>query len=108
MIKNIEKIHIVKRNKVLHGLQFIEKCCREVKYVDKVIIFGSAVRDDCTEESDIDICLFTDYTCKNRGYFKIRSSLCDTMNDNCDILEFSLCDSRFQKIMLETGVIVYE
>ncbi len=50
MIKNIEKIHIVKRNKVLHGLQFIEKCCREVKYVDKVIIFGSAVLDDCTEE----------------------------------------------------------
>ncbi len=48
--KNIEKINPIKRAKVEKGFDFIEECNAQYgKIIDKVIIFGSAVTDSCTE-----------------------------------------------------------
>ena len=108
MIKNIDKIHPLKRDKVLRGMEFISQCCKNANYVDKVIVFGSSVRDDCTDESDIDILLFTEYTCANRGYFNIRSTIMDIIDDKCDIFESDLCNDTFIQRVIATGVVVFE
>ncbi len=53
MIKNLDKINVIKREQVLgivNGLCLMEE-------VDKIVIFGSAIRDDCREDSDLDIAI---------------------------------------------------
>lgn len=45
MIKNIEKINKIKRAKVEKIAKYIKKTDTE-NIIDKVIVFGSSVRDD--------------------------------------------------------------
>ena len=108
MIINIEKINPIKRDKIIKCLEHIDLCNRHKKMVDKVLIFGSSVRNDCTEESDIDICLFTDYSCKDRDYFNLYRKIARKADDICDIFVFKKVSEKFQRHLLNTGVFVYE
>ncbi len=80
----------------------------KTNYIDKVLIFCSSVRDDCTEESDIDILLFTEYTCEDSGYFYIRSNIGYIIDEICDIFSVSLCNETFIQKVVATGVVAYE
>ena len=53
MIKNLNMINPLKRDILNSILSEIDG----YKYVDKIIIFGSSTRDDCTKASDIDIAI---------------------------------------------------
>lgn len=106
MIKNIDKINIIKRDKVKRGLEYIEKNSKGL--IDKIFIFGSAVTDDCTEESDIDICFNTTYDCTNRDFFYLYGTLPLEMNDLCDIIILDKADEKLKKEILTKGVEVYE
>lgn len=50
---NLDKINVVKRG-------ILEEILRQVdgyEYLEKMVVFGSSTRDDCREDSDIDIAL---------------------------------------------------
>lgn len=75
--------------------------------IDRVIIFGSAISEDCTENSDIDICIDTKYDTKNETYFNVSGRLPDVMEDLCDILKYNRLNPRFKEVV-DKGVVVYE
>lgn len=108
MIANLEKINPIKREKILNCINFIDSCNQKKEMIEKLIIFGSAVRSDCTEESDIDMCLFTDFTCKDRDYFNVYRKIARKADDPCDIVIFKKISSKFRDHILQTGVVVYE
>lgn len=108
MIINLDKINPIKKEKIVNCMNFIDDCNQKKEMIDKVIIFGSSVRADCTEESDIDMCLFTDYTCKDRDYFNVYSKIARKADDPCDIFVFKKISDKFKKHILQTGVVVYE
>lgn len=71
MIKNLDLINECKKSS-------IEKACNHVKefpFVKSMIIFGSSVRDDCTEESDVDICLKILSDVNGLDYYKMSGPL---------------------------------
>lgn len=53
MIMNIEKISPLKRELVRR----ISQKASENEYVERLMIFGSSIRDNCRKDSDIDICI---------------------------------------------------
>ena len=107
--KNIERINPIKRAKVEKGLGFVEECISSYgQVIDKVIIFGSAVTDSCTEESDIDVCLVSDYTASNDGFFKVYGGLARAMGDSCDVLSYRNMGKTLRGEVAEKGVTVYE
>lgn len=107
MIKNLDKINSIKRNKIERGLLFLEKNNND-NIIEKVIVFGSSVTDYCTEESDIDICLFTDKNTSNKVFFNIYGNLPLIIDDLCDIVIFNKIDKRLQQEILSKGVVVYK
>ena len=108
MIFNLEKIHPLKREKLLHGLQFVEEFNKNNNNIDKIIVFGSAIRDDCTEDSDIDICFFSKlsiYNIELNTFFGEFPFRCDNV---CDIIPFNMIKSSLKDHILNNGVVVYE
>ena len=105
---NIERINPIKRAKVEKGIDLIEKCNAKEKVVDKMIIFGSATRNECTEESDIDVCLVSDYSTTNNVYCEVFGGLEIAMDDLVDVLNFKRMGDKLRNEVLKNGVIVYE
>lgn len=106
-IKNLEKINLCKRGKVQKGMLFIDEMNKKEPVIDRVIIFGSAIREDCTEDSDIDVCIDTKYDTHNSTYFNASGRLSDVMDDLCDILKYNRLNQNFKRIV-DQGVVVYE
>jgi predicted nucleotidyltransferase len=52
-IKNLDKINPIKRDLIYTILSKIEGS----KFLKRIVIFGSSIRDDCRQESDIDIAI---------------------------------------------------
>jgi len=48
-----------------HIIPLIIDAAKKCKRIKKIILFGSSIREDCTEDSDIDIAVFGDLT-KNK------------------------------------------
>ena len=107
MIKNLDKINILKREKLKRGLEFIEQN-NSHGIINKIVVFGSAVREDCTEDSDIDMCIFSDFTTKNNEYLFLRGRFPMIIDDICDIFRYADITEKYQKIINERGVVVYE
>ena len=107
MVRNLDRINPLKREKVRQGLQFVEDNNIETPVIDKIVIFGSSISQDCTEDSDIDLCIFSKYECNNAAYFRIRGRLARVINDKCDILKYDRLNDRF-KAVVNKGVTVYE
>ena len=73
-----------------------------------MIIFCNSVTDDSTEESDIDVCLVSDYTTDNNAYFRIHGGLDRVMDDVVDIFNFQRIGGKLKNEILKKGVVVYE
>lgn len=107
-IKNLEKINRIKRSLVEQIISEISKN----EYVTRVIIFGSAIRDDCEETSDIDIdiewkeeCYDTDCVLKQftLPVYRIISKITEGNNDVVYIgFEGALKDE------VKKGITIYE
>ena len=108
MIQNLYKINSLKKKKIEQGLLFVEEQNQMEPVIDKVIVFGSSVRKDCTEESDIDLCLFSDFNSSNPVFYDVFAKLPIVMEDLCDIFVFQKLGDKMKNEILKKGVIVYE
>jgi len=108
MIKNLQYINPIKREKIKNGLEYIEK--KNNGCISKVIVFGSSVTDNCINDSDIDLCFVTDADCANPVYADIYGNMEIVMDDLCDILSYNkLSDNGSLKAEIDKkGITVYE
>ncbi|MBO4295708.1 MAG: nucleotidyltransferase domain-containing protein [Desulfovibrio sp.] len=88
MRMNLEKISPIKKAKIEKGIDLVEQCNENEKIIEKMIIFGNSVTNHCTEDSDIDVCLVSDYTTANNAYFRVYGGLGRVMDDVVDIFNF--------------------
>ena len=76
--------------------------------IKKIIVFGSAATNNCTSESDIDICFDISCTVKDKRARELSvqtSRICDY---NCDVVYYELLGSRLKSEIDSSGVVVYE
>ena len=106
-IVNLEKINSLKRQYVRQGMEYIDRMNAVEPVIDRIVVFGSAITDDCTEESDVDLCIFSDYDESNDTYYEARGNLMHEIGDVCDILNFSYIGDDLKRT-IEKGVTVYE
>ena len=108
MIKNLDRINERKKKAVERGLEYLAQN-DQGRIIKKVIIFGSAIRDDCRNKSDIDICWISDYCCKNsKEYRTLMQNFSLIIDDNIDLFNYGLLkDDNFKK-NIDKGVVVYE
>lgn len=107
MVVNVERINPVKRSKILKGLTFVENKNKD-GVIQKIILFGSAVSGDCSKESDIDLCLVSDYTAENPVFFSIFGGLPIVMDDSCDIVVYQKLKGNLKEEIDKKGVVIYE
>ena len=107
MIKNLDKVSSKKRQNVRRGMEYIDRMNAIEPVIDKIVVFGSAVSDDCREDSDIDVCLFSQFNNQNQTYRTVRGRLMDEMDDVCDIIRYDRLNDAFKEV-IDKGVVVYE
>ncbi len=103
MLQNLEKIHPLKKEMVA------QICNLPAQYpvIRKIIIFGSSVTDECTEDSDIDVyldlaCDLTDEDARN-----INTSIGRITDYNVDILYSQLIGERLRTEIFSKGVVIW-
>lgn len=99
-------------------VKYIENIIRSAplcKYIKKIVLFGSSIREDCTEYSDIDIAVFGNaYPSRvllSASYRKFHESLYDfDISQNYDVLYFKSSSPNNFRIMedIKKGAILYE
>jgi len=104
MVKNLEKINSIKRDAVR---QIAERAC-DYPIVSEVIIFGSSVRDDCTEESDVDICVKLNGSIESLELYEYKRVFGKILNYNYDFLVYDYVEESFRENQIDIGVTVYE
>lgn len=108
MIKNIDRIHPCKREKVLRGMEYVEEVNRDSVVIPKVFIFGSSVTADCSDESDIDVGFVSNVPMGDVRRFEFLRKLPSVMDDLCDVFEINDFGGRLKQEVLQKGVVVYE
>ena len=108
MIKNIDKINSVKRSKVEIIVNHIDKCNKEEIIIKKVIIFGSAITDVCTEESDIDMCIVPQVSTSDLRFIDVVAPIDTLCDDVCDIVAYSHIGGSLLREIDIHGICVYE
>lgn len=108
MIQNLQYINPVKREKIKKGMEYLSK--RNDGCISKVVVFGSSLTENCTDDSDIDLCFFTNATCKNPVYADIYGKMEIVMDDLCDILSYRKLDDHggLKAEIDKNGVVIYE
>lgn len=104
MIRNLEAIHMTKRNVV----EEICKIAASSGIVNRMFVFGSAVTDRCIKDSDIDICINTDYDDKNMKLYDLYSEISKVCDYNCDILTYNKLGNSLKDEVDKNGIVVYE
>lgn len=102
-IVDISRINKIKKDYVC---QIIE-AARKHDIVKRLIIFGSAVTDHCTDESDIDICADVSYQEKGLKVYHLGVDLARICNGNCDILFYDRLKGKIKDEVDAKGVVVY-
>lgn len=108
--KNLDKINSVKRDQVKKIIKHVEEN-DDIGLIKKIIIFGSSTRSDCTEKSDIDICVVSSLDSSKLKVFKhmyIVGAFSDVSGENCDTIEYKYADSFLRNTIDTNGVCVYE
>ena len=101
---NQNKIHFCKRNKV-------EKVCQllsQYSFVEKMIIFGSATTNQCSDDSDLDICLVLLKEYDKKRFTKLFGEIPLYADDLCDILVYHNLNEKWKNEIDKKGVVVYE
>ncbi|MBQ7606814.1 MAG: nucleotidyltransferase domain-containing protein [Desulfovibrionaceae bacterium] len=70
-----------------------------------MIVFGSSIRNDCTNDSDIDICIFSKYGPKNNVFYEAYKSFLD---EKFDVIYYDYAGSNLQDFIVKNGICVYE
>jgi predicted nucleotidyltransferase len=107
-IKNLDKINPIKRNVVSDILSQV----KDYEFLDKIIIFGSSIRGDCKETSDLDIAIKWTEECFDDDYIlksftlPVYKIILKCTNGNDDIIPIGY-EGELKKA-IEEGVVVYE
>ena len=104
MTKNISMIDKSKQSIVQRLCDLSEK----TPIVTKLLVFGSAASNTCTEDSDIDICFYINTDVSDKRAFNLTCDAAEICDDNCDILYSSLIGPGFREKIESKGVVVYE
>ncbi|MBQ7537809.1 MAG: nucleotidyltransferase domain-containing protein [Treponema sp.] len=108
MFKNLDKIHPIKRKELLQRLEALHELNLKNKVIDKVIVFGSSTRNDCTKKSDIDICFISDYPIRTIEYYNIASEFSYNIKSYIDSIDYRLVNGLLKDEIDNNGVEVYE
>ena len=76
--------------------------------VKKLIIFGSAAKNSCHDESDVDICFDISADTRSRAVFSLSREASKICDYHCDVFFYSLLGSKMKSEIDRTGVVVYE
>ena len=104
VIKNLDRIDISKRKQV-------ENCIEEIKRnpdITKLTVFGSAARNECTESSDLDLCITVVDNADESALHDTRVRIGRSCEYNCDLLEYGRLSEKLKNNITRTGVEVYE
>ena len=91
-------------------VDFVRKMVEVVQNYDivkRLIIFGSAVTENCTDESDIDICADIAYREKGLKVYNLGVDLSRICDGNCDILFYDRLKGQIKDEVDKKGVVVY-
>ena len=91
----------------MKGMEFVERTNKN-GIIKKIILFGSAVTDDCTNDSDIDLCFVSEGTCSDTVFFHIFGGIGLAMDDLCDILIYKDLKGKVKDEIDKKGVVIYE
>jgi len=105
---NEDKVHVAKREKIRKCIEFVKEQNKKQVVIEKIILFGSAVTDDCDENSDIDLCFVTNYNCSNPVFFDIYGGISLVMDDLCDILIYHKLKGKIKEEIDAKGIVVYD
>ncbi len=97
----------------IYTLDDIKKMLKEVLInteVEKAILFGSYAKNEPNERSDIDILIDSNGKIKGLRYFAIIDMIKQKFDKEVDIIEKTEIDkdSKIEKEIERTGIIVYE
>ena len=100
-------------NTKIYSINDIKKLLSEVLYnteVEKAILFGSYAKKIPTQTSDIDILIDSKGKIKGLKFFAIIDMIREKFDKEVDVIEKSEIESnsKIEKEIEETGVIVYE
>ena len=104
MYKNMSMID-VKKQAIVEG---ICRAAQQTPIVEKVIIFGSTARKECTDDSDVDICYVLSCDTRNLDVYNLSRKTSKICDHNCDIFFYDLIGSNLKSEIDRTGVVVYE
>ena len=107
-IKNLDRVNPIKRSMVKDIVSQIDNSTR----VEKLVVFGSSIRDDCKPDSDLDIAIKWNEDCFDEDMFykaftlPIFRIIMKVTDGNNDIIPIGYEGSL--KSVIENGVTVYE
>ncbi len=101
---SLSTVNIIKKEQILSCIDIASK----YTFIKRMIIFGSSVTDNCTENSDIDICIDMDGSTIGLRTFYMDAELSKACNHNCDILIYNKIGGKIKDEIDNKGVIVYE
>lgn len=107
----IIKIADIKRKYI----ENIVKCASAYTFIDRVVLFGSCLTEDCNEESDVDIAIFgnkTEAQCyRLKAYMDLMNKIHGyDLEQNYDILYFKSGKEYKDNILadIKEGIVLYE
>lgn len=104
MVMNLNSINSIKR-------PIVEDICNIVKesgIVKRLFVFGSSVTNECSEDSDIDLCLDTDYADANVNLIRLYQKIGKACDFDCDILKYNKLGAGLKSEVDRKGVVVYD
>ena len=103
-IMPIDKINALKKKQVSLCIEIV----KEVPRIKRMIIFGSGVTDNCTEDSDLDICLDIEGSTRGLDLFEVSGKINRACDYKCDLLTYGKLDGKIKEEVDHKGVVVYE
>ncbi|MCD7883535.1 MAG: nucleotidyltransferase domain-containing protein [Lachnospiraceae bacterium] len=100
---NLSRINTIKRSEVEKTIQIAQMS----DVIRRLIIFGSAVTDDCREESDVDICLDVSCSTRDKRLFRPVCDFNKACNYDCDIFFYHKLGNKLKREIDSKGVVVY-
>ena len=104
MIKNIDKINEIKRSSVMKSAILAS----HDPNIEKLVVFGSAVRDDCRKSSDSDFCFFVLPNHDKKVFNRTLIKICSACEGDVDTLRYDLLRGRIVDEINTKGVVVYD
>lgn len=93
-------------------IQAILQCCVEIcradKNVKRLILFGSHADGTSSANSDIDLCLDTNYDIRDPGLYALCSKITRTCCANFDLLQYNYIAGKIKREIDQNGKVLYD